>query len=100
MKNYNYGNFREKNNKGSCDFTRIDAVYLRLKTLNIAYNVPKNITNSLGIDNVQLYLAGNNVFTIDNLGVWSGNYDPEITGSHQERYPTTKSWTTGLKINF
>ena len=82
------------------DFTRIDAVYLRLKTLNIAYNVPKNVTNSLGIDNVQLYLAGNNVFTIDNLGIWSGNYDPEITGSHQNRYPTTKSWTTGLKINF
>jgi hypothetical protein len=34
------------------------------------------------------------------LDIWSGYYDPEITGSHQNRYPTTKSWTTGLKINF
>ena len=84
----------------SNDFTRIDAVYLRLKTLNVGYNIPRNITESLGIDAVQLYIAGNNVFTLDNLGIWSGNYDPEITGSHQSSYPTTKSWTTGLKINF
>ena len=82
------------------DFTRIDAVYLRLKTLNIGYNIPKRITDNLGIDGLQLYIAGNNVFTIDNLDVWSGYYDPEVTGSHQSRYPTTKSWTTGLKVNF
>mgnify|MGYP005691398725 FL=1 len=84
----------------SNDFTRIDAIYLRLKTLNIAYNIPKNFTNKLGLDGLQVYIAGNNVFTVDNLDIWSGYYDPEITGGHNNSYPTTKSWTTGLKINF
>ena len=27
-------------------------------------------------------------------------YDPEITGGQNNSYPTTKSWTTGLKVNF
>jgi hypothetical protein len=75
-------------------------MYLRLKTLNIGYKIPKNITNKLGLDQIQLYIAGNNVFTLDNLGVYSGLYDPEITGSQNNSYPTTKSWTTGLKVNF
>ena len=82
------------------DFTKIDAWYLRLKTLNVAYNIPKNVTDKLGLDAIQLYLAGNNVFTVDNLEIWSGLYDPEVTGNQQGSYPTTKSWTTGLKINF
>ena len=82
------------------DFTRIDAWYLRLKTLNVTYNIPKAATDKLGLDGIQLYLAGNNVFTLDNLGIWSGLYDPEIAGNHNNSYPTTRSWTTGLKINF
>jgi hypothetical protein len=84
----------------SNDFSRIDAMYLRLKTLNIGYKIPKNFTDKLGLDQIQLYIAGNNVFTLDNLGVYSGLYDPEITGSQNNSYPTTKSWTTGLKVNF
>ena len=82
------------------DFTRIDAWYLRLKTLNVAYNIPKAATDKLGLDGIQLYLAGNNVFTLDNLGIWSGLYDPEVASNQQGNYPTTRSWTTGLKINF
>ena len=68
--------------------------------MNVAYNIPKNVTDKLGLDAIQLYLAGNNVFTVDNLDIWSGLYDPEVTGNQQGNYPTTKSWTTGLKINF
>ena len=78
----------------------MDAWYLRLKTLNVAYNIPKAATDKLGIDAIQLYIAGNNVFTLDNLGIWSGLYDPEIASNHNNSYPTTRSWTTGLKINF
>lgn len=81
------------------DFARQDVVYLRLKTINIGYNVPKNITNKLGLDAVQLYLAGSNILTFDNLGVFSGSYDPEQLGT-TNAYPNTKTWTTGLKIGF
>ena len=61
------------------DFTKIDAWYLRLKTLNVAYNIPKNVTDKLGLDAIQLYLAGNNVFTVDNLEIWSGLYAVSYT---------------------
>jgi TonB-linked SusC/RagA family outer membrane protein len=94
------------------DFTRIDAFYLRLKTLNITYNIPQSITNSLGLDYVQVYGSGSNVLTWDNFGVYSGTYDPEILQGYNDRpagqgdggvdraYPNVRTWTAGLKIGF
>jgi len=94
------------------DFTRIDAFYLRLKTLNIAYNLPKSLTSSLGLDYVQVYGSGSNVLTWDNFGVYSGTYDPEILQGYNDRaagqgdggvdraYPNVRTWTAGLKIGF
>ena len=95
----NTGGVPAISNRGN-DFNRIDAWYLRLKTLNIAYNIPKSATDKLGLDQLQIYLAGNNVVTFDNLGIYHGLYDPEIASGQQGSYPTTRSWTTGLKINF
>jgi hypothetical protein len=94
------------------DFTRIDAFYLRLKTLNITYNLPKSLTSSLGLDYVQVYGSGSNVLTWDNFGVYSGSYDPEILQGYNDRaagqgdggvdraYPNVRTWTAGLKIGF
>ena len=91
----------------SNDFTRVDAFYLRLKTLNITYNLPKSLTSSLGLDYVQIYGSGSNVLTFDNFGVYSGSYDPEIItsagdggGGVDRAYPNVRTWTAGLKIGF
>ncbi len=91
----------------SNDFTKIDAFYLRLKTLNITYNLPKSLTSSLGLDYVQVYGSGSNVLTFDNFDVYSGSYDPEIItsagdggGGVDRAYPNVKTWTAGLKIGF
>ena len=91
----------------SNDFTRVDAFYLRLKTLNITYNLPKSLTSSLGLDYVQVYGSGSNVLTFDNFGVYSGSYDPEIItsagdggGGVDRAYPNVRTWTAGLKIGF
>ena len=91
----------------SNDFTKIDAFYLRLKTLNITYNLPKSLTSSLGLDYVQVYGSGSNVFTLDNFDVYSGSYDPEIItsagdggGGVDRAYPNVRTWTAGLKVGF
>ena len=87
------------------DFDRLDAMYLRLKTISLSYDVGKDLVDKLGLSSVQLYLAGSNLLTIDNLGVYSGSYDPEIVsgtagGNVDRAYPNVKSVTTGLKIGF
>ena len=82
------------------DFAKVDAVYLRLKTLNISYNMPKSFSDRLGLDRVQVYVGGSNLFTVDNLGIFSGKFDPEIVGQNDRDYPNMKTVTTGIKIGF
>ena len=87
------------------DFNKVDAMYLRLKTISLSYNISKNIVDKIGLTSLQLYLAGSNLLTIDNLGVYSGSYDPEIVtgtagGNIDRAYPNNKTLTTGIKIGF
>ena len=87
------------------DFNRVDAMYVRLKTINLAYNLNKSFTDRLGLDSVQLYVAASNILTFDNLGVYSGYYDPEIVsgtagGGVDRAYPNNKTVTTGIRIGF
>ena len=91
--------------QGASDFNKVDAMYLRLKTISLSYNIPKNIVDKIGLTSLQLYLAGSNLLTIDNLGVYSGSYDPEIVsgtagGGIDRAYPNNKTLTTGIKIGF
>ena len=91
--------------QGASDFNKVDAMYLRLKTISLSYNIPKNIVDKIGLTSIQLYLAGSNLLTIDNLGVYSGSYDPEIVtgtagGNIDRAYPNNKTLTTGIKIGF
>jgi hypothetical protein len=80
-------------------------MYLRLKTINLAYDLGNEFVDRLGLDSVQLYLAASNILTFDNLGVYSGSYDPEIvTGVNNNdvdrSYPNNKTITTGIRIGF
>jgi len=76
-----------------------DASYLRLRTLNLGYNLPENLLSNLKINNVKVYLTGTNVFTdTDYLG-----YSPEVNvrntlSSADTGYPDAKSFTFGIKI--
>ena len=88
------------NNNFSNDFSRLPTTYLRLKTLNVSFNVPKSLTNRLGIDNAQIYVGGSNLLTFDNLGLFSGEHDPEILGANDRDYPNVKTVTTCIKIGF
>ena len=91
--------------QAASDFNRVDAMYLRLKTVSLSYDLNKKFVDQLGLTSVQLYLAGSNLLTFDNLGVYSGSYDPEIVsgtagGNVDRAYPNVKSVTTGIKIGF
>lgn len=80
-----------------------DGSYIRLRDITLAYDFPVNITNSLKISSLQLYISAQNLLTITK---YSG-YDPEaswqsatINGWDRGNYPATKAVTGGVKINF
>lgn len=77
----------------------LDASYLRLKNLTIGYTLPRSVVNALGIDNLRVYLSG------ENLAEWSevsDIIDPEaITDDgFGYRYPFQRRYSMGVNIRF
>jgi TonB-linked SusC/RagA family outer membrane protein len=81
-----------------------DGSYLRLKTVNLAYNFPGKLLKKAKIRSAQVYLSAQNLLTITN---YSG-YDPEVSvisnalapGVDFSSYPRNKTVTVGLNLNF
>src|SRR3546814_419128 len=47
--------------------------YVRLKNIEIGFNIPKNAINRLGIKGATIYFSGSNLITLDRLA----DFDPE-----------------------
>lgn len=67
--------------------------FVRLQDITLGYNLPKNWTKSVGIENVNLYVTGKNLLTFTN---WKG-WDPEAGQDYNGR-PVLKSFTFGLNV--
>jgi len=83
------------------DIWNPDATYLRLKTLELGYTVPKTVLSHIGISNARIYLNGFNLLTFCNKLLKQA--DPE----REERdwsaglaYPLMRSYNIGVNITF
>ncbi|MNG25118.1 hypothetical protein D3C84_1099260 [compost metagenome] len=72
-----------------------DGSFLRLKSIEIGYNAPKNFNTKLGLQDLRIYINGSNI------AVWSAfkMWDPEMGGSGLG-YPIQSVYNVGLKVNF
>ncbi len=85
----NGNNFREST------YWLRDGSYVRLKTVDIGYTIPKNIVNRVRLNNLRIFMVGSNLLTWAPFKLW----DPEMANSRGEDYPMTKSITLGLSVN-
>jgi TonB-linked SusC/RagA family outer membrane protein len=83
------------NNYQSSTFWLRDGKYLRLKTIEVGYSLPKRFVNKLRINNVRVYFLGNNLLVWDSLKLW----DPELANYDGKKYPISKNFTLGLIVN-
>ncbi|WP_343523354.1 TonB-dependent receptor [Pedobacter sp.] len=74
--------------------------YFRLKTLQVGYTLPQNISKKIGAQKVRAYLMSENLWTITK---YTG-YDPEIGGTvlgvDRGVYPQARSFMIGLNVGF
>jgi len=75
-----------------------DGSYLRLKNVNLTYNLPVDSFNNSPISSAKVYLSGQNLITITD---YSG-FDPEVgaNGIDNNIYPVTRTFTVGLNVGF
>lgn len=71
-----------------------DAQFVRLKTLEIGYDLPRQWLQKLKINSLRVYVNGNNLFTIDKLK-W---FDPEGIATFGDFYPQSKVYNFGFNI--
>ncbi|MDO4179993.1 MAG: TonB-dependent receptor [Bacteroidales bacterium] len=72
-----------------------DASFVRLKSLEVGYTFPKQTLSSIGLEALRLYVNGNNLFTIDSVGL----FDPEMTNG-VKGYSLQRTWTVGVNVTF
>ena len=95
----------------SSDNNRFSDVYvenggfLRFRNVQLGYTLPVKLSQKIGSDQVRIYVAGQNLFTITK---YSG-FDPEIgsrgqsalnTGTDQGRYPVARVFMGGINFRF
>ena len=83
--------------------------YMRLKTLDIGYTLPKNLTKKVKLENVRIYTSMENLFTLTkysgytpDLGestVAGVDYNVFSRGIDQGRYPLPRTISFGIQVN-
>lgn len=77
--------------------------YLRLRGVQLGYNLPKSAIKSMGISKFRIYVNAQNLFTFKN----NSGYTPEVGGGilngsvdNGSTYPIPSVYTAGLSVNF
>lgn len=101
MPNMNFSNNRKEARTSNLYFKNAD--YVRLRSLRLAFNFPKSMLGNIGLENVQIYMVGNNLFTLSkykgmNIDATSDNVLTQ--GFDQAYYPVAKIYSIGFNLQF
>jgi hypothetical protein len=87
---YTGGNF------GNNTYFLLNKNYMRLKNIELGYNIPANLVSKAGISHLRIYVNGLNLITWANQKI----YDPETSSGSGQYYPQTKVINTGILVTF
>lgn len=85
-------------NRVMSDQRILNASYLRLKNIQLSYQLPNSLTKKLDLDQLSIYVSGTNLLTISKLNEW--HLDPEATSGWQNYYPQVALYTVGAHVQF
>ncbi len=94
--------------KTRSSFWITDGSYARLKNVTFGYTLPVNVVQRIGVASARLYFSGFNLLTItdaetedpENFNVRNSIDSPDGRGVSHGVYPTAKTYTFGININF
>ncbi|WP_316815316.1 TonB-dependent receptor [Pedobacter nyackensis] len=84
------------NNQASSTWWMRDGGFLRLKTAELGYRLPKRWMERAKLNNAKIYVQGYNLLTWDNIKYWDpeqGNLNAGVS------YPQSRSFTFGLELS-
>jgi TonB-linked SusC/RagA family outer membrane protein len=87
-KNQNYANYNSH--------WLMSGRFLRLKTLDFGYTIPKGALSRFGVQNMRVYFLGYNLLTFSPFKM----FDPELGNGSGTRYPNIKTYSLGVNVGF
>ncbi|SDC19331.1 SusC/RagA family TonB-linked outer membrane protein [Niabella drilacis] len=72
-----------------------DMSFLKLRNIELSYELPKKLTGNIGMQKVQFFVRGSNLLTFSRFKLW----DPELGTTDGLKYPLMKSLTAGFSLN-
>jgi TonB-linked SusC/RagA family outer membrane protein len=73
-----------------------DGSYLRLKSAQLGYTLPKHLVKAAKIESFRIYASGFNLITWDKLKY----LDPEMPNVNNGFYPQQRMYTAGVNVTF
>lgn len=83
------------NNTATSTWWMRDGSFLRLKSAELGYSLPRKLTEKLHIENLRFYLSGTNLACWSSFKMW----DPEQGGSALN-YPLQRVFNIGFNVTF
>ncbi|SFC00121.1 TonB-linked outer membrane protein, SusC/RagA family [Flagellimonas taeanensis] len=80
-------------NTAYSDYWLYDTSYFRIKSLQLGYVLPQDVTSKFKVDRLRIYTNLENYFTFTKFD----GYNPENAGIS---YPLMKQWVVGLNLTF
>ncbi len=95
--NSNYGRNRHTQTK-----YLLDGSYLKIQNITLGYTLPKNVVNKVGIDNLRVFVSGDNIYTFDHLpkGMEADQINPGRPNEEYGAYPFMRNFSMGLNLIF
>lgn len=85
------------NNRAPSTWWMRDASFIRLKNVELGYNVTPKIAQKLFVQAARIYLMGYNIAVWDKIKMW----DPEMGNKNAGMaYPLPRTFTLGLEVTF
>lgn len=88
-----------KNFSNPSTFHLSDGSYLRIKTIQLGYTLPKSMTKNIGLQQLRVYVGANNLITFTKYK----GFDPEIGGASfgidRGYYPQARTFMAGINVN-
>ena len=74
-----------------------NVTYLRARTIELGYSLPKTFLDKINVQKARFYVNGYNLFSIDNVAEYG--IDPEISDANGLQYPQNKFVNVGVNVS-
>lgn len=73
--------------------------FARLRNITLGYTLPRTLTSKIQINTLRLFVQGDNLLTIGSAAKRGTDPEQSISGTTNNRFPVTKTFSFGLQLS-